>query len=238
MGLANSVPRYNVNRANSRSTYLLENSDTGSGLWRIRFFKNYTTTTPRFILTLGATNNTKATFTILKSDGSVESTTDLGNFSIPAFATYYLNICNDVLTLTDAGLGSASASIVASSETGSASASASASESSSVSASSSSSVLISVTNADFPNIVSIDATNDGNDNVLGEIVDVIAVPGCVSSSLNPDVTPSPFSNTDVQITIGILAAFVLIFLIMTIVFGVLWGQSTSFGAVAPQAPLA
>lgn len=241
MGLAQSIPRYNVPRANSRSLYIIENSNGAQGLWKIRFFKDYSNTTPRFILTLGAEDNTKAIFQIINPNGTVESTTDLGAFSLDSSQTYYLDICNDVMTLTAATFDSSSAvvasSVVASSIVASASASAEASASTSASSVSSSTTppLITVTNVDFPNIVSIDATNDGNANVLGEIVNVTAVPGCVSSSLNPDVSPNPFSNTDVQITIGILAAFVLIFLIMTIVFGVLWAQLGG-GSAAPPPP--
>lgn len=227
MGLAQSVPRYNVSRANSRTYFILDNSDTSKGVWKIRFFKNYTTTVPRFILTLGDTNNTKATFTILNPNGTVESTTDLGAFVIGTSQNYYLDICNDVLTLTTAVVASSN---VASSNVASASASASAPVASSIIP------LITVTNADFPNIVSVDANNDGNTNITAEILAVTSVPGCVSSSLNPDVTPSPFSDTNVQITIGILAAFLAIFLIMTIVFGVLWGQSVGGPAVPQGSP--
>lgn len=241
MGLSQSVPRYNVPRANSRSFYIIENSDTDQGLWKIRFFKDYSNTTPRFVLTLGANDNTKAIFQVINPNGTVESTTDLGAFSLTSEQYYYLDICNDVMTLTTAVFGSSSevvaSSVVASSTDASASASVEASASASTSEVVTSSIipLITVTNPDFPNIVSIDATNDGNTNVVGEIVNVTAVPGCVSSSLNPNVTPNPFSNTDVQITIGILAAFVLIFLIMTIVFGVLWAQLGG-GSVAPPPP--
>lgn len=207
MGFGPTIPRYNINRGNSRSTIHLVNSDTTKGEWRIGFYNSYTNTYPRFILILGDDNNTKATLqTINTSNGTVQSATAFGPNSIPSDVYYNIDICGDLLTITDitSSVSSASASISASG-----------------------SIILQTTNSEFVDIVQMDGTNNGFSNVLGDFVQVTSVPGCVTSSLPPPST-SGFSDKNVQIAVGVLAGLAFLFLLLFIVFAALWDQGRRY----------
>ena len=61
MGLVPIIPRYNVDKGNSRSTFHIFNSNEALGVWQISLFTSGSAPTPKFILTLGDNNNTNIT---------------------------------------------------------------------------------------------------------------------------------------------------------------------------------
>jgi hypothetical protein len=198
MGLTPTIPRYNVNRGNNRSSLILINSSTTSGIWKMRLYKSYSSMYPRFGLVFGAENNTSVLFEIYNNNnGTLESVQNLGAFSIPSSAGYYyLDICNNVLTF---------------------------SETNNYSGGTSQGVFFTISNTDLNNIVSIDGNNEGHSNVTGELYQVSCVPGCVSSSLNPNVD-NPWTQTSVKVTVAVLATFTFIFMILFIVFCCLYAM--------------
>ena len=207
MGFGPTIPRYNINRGNSRSTIHLLNSDVSKGEWRIGFYNDFVNVYPRFILILGDANNTKSTFqTINTSNGAVESAIAFGPNSISSDVYYNIDICGDLLSVVEVTPIVASAS---------ASASASGSEA----------TILQTANSELIDIVQMDGTNNGFSNVLGDLSQLTSVPGCVTSSLAPGT--SGFSDQNVQICVGVLAAVAFLFLILFLVFAALWDQRRS-----------
>lgn len=202
MGFGPSIPRYNINRGNSRSTIHLLNSNPLLGEWRVGFYNNYTNANPKFILILGDNNNTQATLqTINTSNGNVESSLVFGSNAIAPDTFFNIDICGDILTISEL-VPAISAS---------------------ASASGSGSIILQTTNSSFIDIVQLDGSNNGFSNVVGDLMQITSVPGCISSSLAPN--NSGFSETDVQITVGCLAGAAFIFLILFLIFAALWDQA-------------
>lgn len=220
MGLVPIIPRYNVDKGNSRSTFHIFNSNEALGVWQISLFTSGSAPTPKFILTLGDNNNTNITLQILDHHGTVVSNEVLAPFVLTHDSYYNLDICDNLLCLSTFSFivssGSVSSTI----------------SSTSAPATSNSGPIFCKELKGLNEITSIEAGNNGFANVFGEINAVTTVPGCTYESHHKHKSCNGFNQQNVQICIGVLAAVAFIFLILFVIFASLYysneGRSTYY----------